>query len=265
MVSIGVLVAAAGVAFFALLRRRVGDAVALLQHGRRVPRFAVLPVTTHCAGCGHRGPVDARTVGGPGRGPGRAAARLRRRALRRPGVCVGISRDHPGWRLVLYLAYADRERARRFAIALVPGVSLILLKNFLATGSPVERLYGFNPKFKHESAAQGFGKVRASAMACRSRPVVEREPRAFLREPDPADGAARGDGAGSRESPGGGDDPVRDRAWFLEVASFRNWYGGNAFGPRYLSPALPFLGFAAAHGIQRFPKTGALLAVVSVV
>ena len=52
---------------------------------------------------------------------------------------------------------------------------------------------------------------------------------------------------------------------FLEVTSFRNWYGGNAFGPRYLSPALPFLGFAAAHGIQRFPKTGALLAVVSVV
>ena len=50
---------------------------------------------------------------------------------------------------------------------------------------------------------------------------------------------------------------------FLEVASFRNWYGGNAVGPRYLSPALPFLGFAAAHGIQRWPKIGVMLAIVS--
>lgn len=51
---------------------------------------------------------------------------------------------------------------------------------------------------------------------------------------------------------------------FLEVSSFRNWHGGNAIGPRYLSSALPFLGFLAAYGIRRLPKTGALLAVVSV-
>ena len=39
----------------------------------------------------------------------------------------------------------------------------------------------------------------------------------------------------------------------------RAYVGGICAGP-----ALPFLGFAAAHGIKRFPKTGAVLAVVSV-
>src|SRR4029453_17540041 len=50
----------------------------------------------------------------------------------------------------------------------------------------------------------------------------------------------------------------------LQVASFYSWFGGNAVGPRYLAPALPFLGLSAAFGIRRFPKTGALLALVSV-
>ena len=51
----------------------------------------------------------------------------------------------------------------------------------------------------------------------------------------------------------------------LQVGSFYSWFGGNAVGPRYLSPALPFVGLAAAYGIKRFPIPGALLAAVSVV
>ena len=50
----------------------------------------------------------------------------------------------------------------------------------------------------------------------------------------------------------------------LQVGSFYSWFGGNAVGPRYLSPALPFVGLAAAYGIKRFPIAGALLTAGSV-
>ena len=50
----------------------------------------------------------------------------------------------------------------------------------------------------------------------------------------------------------------------LQVGSFYSWFGGNAVGPRYLAPAVPFIGLAAAYGIKRFPIPGALLAVGSI-
>jgi hypothetical protein len=50
----------------------------------------------------------------------------------------------------------------------------------------------------------------------------------------------------------------------LQVSSFYSWYGGYAVGPRYLTPALPFLGLAAAYGIKRFPILGLALALPSV-
>jgi hypothetical protein len=50
----------------------------------------------------------------------------------------------------------------------------------------------------------------------------------------------------------------------LQVAAFHTWFGGNAVGPRYLAPALPFLALAAAYGIQRFPEMGLILTIVSI-
>ena len=47
----------------------------------------------------------------------------------------------------------------------------------------------------------------------------------------------------------------------LQVSSFYSWFGGNAVGPRYLAPSLPFLGLAAAYGIKRFPIPGIALAL----
>ena len=49
----------------------------------------------------------------------------------------------------------------------------------------------------------------------------------------------------------------------LQVAAFYNWFGGFSVGPRYLTPAIPLLGLAAAHGIARFPRSGSILTVVS--
>ena len=51
----------------------------------------------------------------------------------------------------------------------------------------------------------------------------------------------------------------------VQVGSFYSAFGGNAVGPRYLSPALPFIGLAAAYGIKRWPEPGLVLAVISVV
>src|SRR6185503_9279721 len=51
----------------------------------------------------------------------------------------------------------------------------------------------------------------------------------------------------------------------FQVASFYMAFGGNAVGPRYLSPALPFIGLAAAYGIKRWPEPGLVLLVVSMV
>jgi hypothetical protein len=263
--SIGVLVAAAGVAFFALLRRRVGDGVALLSTLAVFLGSLVFPYAT--ALFAHAGTVALLTVAlWAVLDEGRAA---RPRAYV-GGICAGLAfaSEYPAiipvGVLFCYLAYADRERARRFAIALVPGVSLILLKNFLATGSPFELLYGFNPKFPHESAAQGFGhtfpqlKVAGAVLWSEYRGLFFWNPIMLMALP----GAVALVRANRAEA-------VMILSaialCFLEVISFRNWYGGNAFGPRYLSPALPFIGFVAAYGIKRFPNTGAMLAVVSIV
>lgn len=48
------------------------------------------------------------------------------------------------------------------------------------------------------------------------------------------------------------------------LATMQSSYGGYAVGPRYLSPAVPFVLFAAAAGIQRFPILGSALLLPSV-
>ncbi len=263
--SIGVLVAAAGVAFFALLRRRVGDGVALLSTVAVFLGSLIFPYAT--ALFAHAGTVALLTVvlwAVLDQGP-----KARPRAYV-GGICAGLAlaSEYPAvipvGVMFCYLAYADRERARRFAIALAPGVSLILLKNFVSTGSPFELLYGFNPKFPHESAAQGFGhtfpqwQVAADLLWSEYRGLFFWNPILLMALPG-AVALVRANRAEAVMILGA------IALCFLEVTSFRNWYGGNAIGPRYLSPALPFLGIVVAHGINRFPKTGAMLAVVSVV
>lgn len=262
--SIGVLVALGGVAFFALLRRRVGDRIALVSTLALFLGSLIFPYAT--ALFAHAGTVALLTVAlwavldnGPNA----------QRRVYAGGICAGLAfaSEYPAiipvFVLFCYLAYADRDRARRFAIALIPGVSLILFKNFLATGSPFELLYGFNPKFPHESAARGFGhtlphlNVASQLLWSEYRGLFFWNPILLMAVPG-AIALVRANRAEAVMI------LTAIALCFLEVTSFRNWHGGNAFGPRYLSSALPFLGFAAAYGIRRWPKTGAVLAIVSV-
>jgi hypothetical protein len=43
-----------------------------------------------------------------------------------------------------------------------------------------------------------------------------------------------------------------------------DWQAGFTLGPRYLAPILPLLALPCALGVARFPRTGAILALVSV-
>lgn len=51
--------------------------------------------------------------------------------------------------------------------------------------------------------------------------------------------------------------------FLLMNASFNAWHGGNSFGPRYLVPALPFLGLFLAPAFARWPRAAGALAVAS--
>jgi hypothetical protein len=262
--SLGVLVALGGVAFFALLRPRVGDRVALLSTVALFLGSLVFPYAT--ALFAHAGTVALLTVAlwavldeGP---------TARQRAYV-GGTCAGLAfaSEYPAIIpvavLFSYLAYLDRDRARRFALALIPGVLLILFKNFVSTGSPFQLLYGFNPQFPHESAAQGFGhtlphlNIASALLWSEYRGLFFWNPILLMALPG-AMALVRVNRAEAVMI------LTAIALCFLEVTSFRNWYGGNAIGPRYLSSALPFLGFLAAYGIGRLPRTGAMLAIVSV-
>lgn len=51
--------------------------------------------------------------------------------------------------------------------------------------------------------------------------------------------------------------------YLLMNASFNAWHGGNSFGPRYVVPALPFLGLFLAPAFARWPRAAGALAVAS--
>ena len=51
----------------------------------------------------------------------------------------------------------------------------------------------------------------------------------------------------------------------LQVGAFYSWFGGNAVGPRYLAPAIPFIGLAAAYAMERWPEPALVLTTISIV
>jgi hypothetical protein len=54
-------------------------------------------------------------------------------------------------------------------------------------------------------------------------------------------------------------------AWFLLFQlTFLGWTGGSATGPRYLTPALPFVFFAARRGFERFRRVAAVFIAISI-
>jgi hypothetical protein len=233
--SVGLLAALGGVAFFALLAPRLGVPIALVS----MALWAAL---------GHN------------------AARYDYLAGSFAGLAVASEYPAiiPCTALGLYLVHAEVPRAWRFGLALMPGAILILAKNYLISGSPFQVSYGSNPAFPEITSGTSFGFDLPDLEAVAG--LLWGEYRGLFFWCPVLLMAIPGLVILFKKHP-----PV---AWMIavvfvfimiQVSSFYSWFGGNAVGPRYLAPALPFLSLAAAYGIKRFPIPGAALALLSVV
>jgi hypothetical protein len=169
----------------------------------------------------------------------------------------------PGAAIGLYLASVDVRRMFRYGCGTLPAAALILLNNYAISGSPFKLSYGSNPLFPEltASASYGFNIPDPAAM----RAVLWGEYRGLLPWSPVMLMAIAGFVLMYR----------KDRAVaimtltgcvlvLLQVGAFYTWFGGNSFGPRYLAPVLPFVGLAAAYGINRFPEIGLILMLASV-
>lgn len=260
--SVGVLAALGGVAFFALLAPRLGVPIALASTYGVFLGSLTFPYAT--AMFGHGGTIGLLSIA--------LWAALGHDAPRHDylaGLFAGlaVTTEYPAiipcTALGLYLSYINPPRAWRFGLALAPGVILILANNYLIGGSPFWVSYGSNPAFPQITAGNAFGfnlpdlEAVAGLLWSEYRGLFFWCPVLLMAIP--------GLGILFRQHP-----PV---AWMilivfvfmlLQVSSFYSWFGGHAVGPRYLTPALPFLGLAAAYGIKRFPFPGVALTLVSI-
>jgi hypothetical protein len=147
-------------------------------------------------------------------------------------------------------------------LALVPAATLVLTNNYLIGGSPFSIGYGSNPAFPEITSSNAFGFNMPDPEALRH--LLWGEYRSLLFWSPVFVMAIPGIVILWREDRRSA---VMVAAVFvlvlLQVGSFYSWFGGYAVGPRYLAPAIPFAGLAAAYGIKRFPIPGAALTVVS--
>jgi MFS family permease len=260
--SVGLLAALGGVAFFSLLRHRMSS-------------FAAL-VATYALFLGSIGWPYATALFAHGATIGLLAialwAVLSPESARRDyiaGLTAGfaVAAEYPAVipcaAIALYLTYANPARTWRYGLALIPAAILILGNNYLIAGSPFSIGYGSNPAFPEINASNSFGFNLPDPEALSH--LVWGEYRGLFFWSPALLMAVPGLAVLLRED--------RRTAWMitivfaftmLQVSSFFGWFGGNAVGPRYLAPALPFVGLAAAHGIKRFPTVGALLTAASV-
>jgi hypothetical protein len=261
--SVAVLAALGGVAFFALLRRRVGQVeahvatIAVFLGSLTFPYAASLFAHAGTIGllcitlwCVLREPESARGLDYLG------------------GLCAGlaVAAEYPAVLPVgcvfLYLT-ANGKRSVRFAVAAIPGLLLILLKNYAVTGSPLVLVYGFNPGFAKVTAQNAFGFALPEPETMRAllwsqyRGVLFWSPVLLMALPG-FFAMARVDWPLAAALLSG------SLLILIQAASFSGWSGGNAVSARDLSPAVPLLGLAVAYGISALPRLGTLITIASV-
>ncbi len=260
--SVGVIAAMGGVAFFSLLRHRMTSAAALIATYALFLGTIAFPYAT--ALFAHAGTIGLLAIA--------LWAVFSRESSRRDyfaGLAAGaaVASEYPAVipcaAIAVYLTHASPMRAWRFGLGLIPAAALILLNNYLIAGSPFSLGYGSNPAFPELTAGNAFGFNLPDPEALRH--LVWGEYRGLFFWSPVLLMAVPGLVVLFRE-----DRPV---AWMiaivlafimLQVGSFYSWFGGNAVGPRYLAPALPFLGLAMAYAIKHVLMPGGLLAAASI-
>ena len=261
--SVGVITALGGVAFYALLEARLGASIAAIAAFGMF--LGTLAFPYGAALFAHAGTIGCFAIALWGAlGP----STPRRHYI--AGVAAGcaVASEYPAVLscgvLTLYLLWADRARAARFVAGTLPAAALILANNYLTTGSPWHLTYGANPQFPEMTTGNlmGFHLPDPSLFV----PMLVGEYRGLFFWSPYLLMALPGVVVLAREDRGVAVMSVAAFILiFLQVAAFYNWHGGNAIGLRYLAPALPFLGLIAAYGVKRFPEMGAMLAIISIV
>jgi hypothetical protein len=254
--AVGVVAAAGGVAFFSAMRRRMTAFAALVATYAVFLGSITFPYAT--AMFAHAVTIGLLAI---------SLWAIFRETPRHDyiaGVAAGLSvaSEYPAViacaGIGFYLLHAGWVRAWRYGLALIPAVVIILANNFLISGSPFSIGYGSNPAFPEISAGNAFGFNLPDPHAMRL--LVWGEYRGLLFWSPVLAMAIPGLVVLFRE-----DRRSAVLAAFvcavvmLQVGSFYSWFGGYAVGPRYLAPAVPFIGLAAAYGIKRFPLPGAVL------
>ena len=262
--SVGLLTALGGVAFFALLIDRFDPLTAVLGTFALFLGSMTWPYATSLFA--HAGTIALLSIA-LWAALGRATSRRRDYIA---GLAAGfaVASEYPGVipcaALGLYLGSRSLPRMWRFGLATIPAALLILVNNYATTGSPWSVSYGANANFPEITSgnAMGFswpdldamiglvwGEYRGLFFWC---PVLLLSLAGFveLAQHDRAIGVTIA---------------AVTLLILLQVAAFVTPFGGNSVGPRYLAPALPFIGLAAAYGIKRWPEPGLVLLVISVV
>ena len=262
--SVGILAALGGVAFFALIRRRFGSRPALISTIALFLGSIAWPYAT--ALFAHGGTIGLLAIV--------LWSALDRDASRRKnligGVCAGlaVAGEYPAvfpiGVLGIYLVVTDFRRALQFGAAALPALVLILANNALSTGSPFKLAYGQNALFPTITSTNFFGFTLPSGRAIRG--LLWGEYRGLLFWSPVFLMAIPGLILLWRANRHHALIVIASTLLTLaQASSFSGWTGGSAVGPRYLTPAIPMLALAAAYGIARFPKIGAVLTVISVV
>lgn len=260
--SVGVLTALGGVAFYALLIDKFNALTAVLGTFALFLGSITFPYATSLFA--HAGTIGLMAVALWGT---LGQASPKRDVL--AGIAAGfaVASEYPailpGAVLGLYLGSKDLKRMIRYGLATLPAAALILLNNYAISGSPFKLSYGSNPLFPELTASTSFGfslPARAAIYALlwgEYRGLLFWNPVMLMGIPGLID-MFRKDRALAVVTVSG------CALIVLQVAAFYSWFGGNAIGPRYLAPALPLFGLAAAYGIKRFPEMGLLLLIISV-
>lgn len=258
--SVGLIAALGGVAFYVLLEQRFGALTAVLGAFGLFLGTITWPYAASLFA--HAGTIGLLAIALWG-----VFATPRRDVLAGLAAGFAVASEYPaifaGGVIGLYLGATDLKRMWRYGLATVPAALLILLNNFAISGSPFKLSYGSNPLFPELTASSSYG--------------------FNVPEPEAIIGLLWGEYRGLvmwspvllLAIPGLVQMFRRDRAIaimtisgvllvLLQASAFYGWFGGNAVGPRYLSPAVPLLGFAAAYGIKRFPELGLIMLVISV-
>lgn len=260
--SVGLIAAVGGVAFFELIDARLGRLTALITTFAVFLGSITFPYAT--ALFAHAGTIGLIAIAMFGV---LRSASPRRDAIAGLAAGFAVASEYPAVLTVavigLYLASLDVKRAIRFTVATLPALVLIMVNNYAIAGSAFKLSYGSNPLFPELTATSSYGFSVPDLNAMRQVLIGEYRglwfwsPALLMAIPGIAM-LFRADRRAAIMTTAG------IALVLLQVGAFYTWFGGNAIGPRYLAPVIPLFGLAAAYAIHRLPEIGIVVTMVSI-